>query len=156
MLKFHDSNFLKVPNFPQYKAGAVLKNGYNVTVADGVISLADASATDLFVVLNIVDKPDLKNTEDFQINIGEYARLFNMMDLINLEFDVSADVITGTADTTTNKYLVPNGDGTWKPVAVGDLVANAPYFEIVKQTKFGRRTIENGTGYLVVAKFNRA
>ena len=156
MFKFHDSNFLTVPNFPDIKAGVVLKNGYGVAVANKTATAVGASAKEIFVVLNIIDKPEIKNTEDYQIEVGEYARTFNMMDLIGLEFDMSADLITGSAPNSTNKYLIPNGDGTWKAVPVASLVEDAPYFEVVKETKFGGRVIENKTGYLVVAKFNHA
>lgn len=149
MFKFHDSNFLNVPNFPDIKAGAVLKNGYGVTVANKVASVASASATEIFLVLNIIDKPEVKNTTDFQIETGEYARLFNMNDVIGLEFDLSGDLITGSAPTATNKYLIPNGDGTWKAVALAGLVANAPAFEVVTENHFGSFITDLKKGYVV-------
>lgn len=156
MFKFHDSNFLTVPNFPDVKAGIVLKNGYGVAVADKKATAAAAAAKEIYVVLNAIDKPELKNTEDYQIEVGEYARVYNLLDVVGLEFDLSADLITGAAPDGSKKYLIPNGDGTWKAVVVGSLVKDAPYFEVVKTTKFGGRVIENKTGYVVVAKFNHA
>lgn len=150
LFKFHDSNFLTVPNFPDIKAGAVVKNGYALAVANKTATLAPSTATEIFLALFINDKPEIKNTSDIQVNVGECVRVYNMKDVIGFEFDMSGDLVTGTP-TTTNKYLIPNGDGTWKPVATAGLTANAPYFEIVKTNTFGSFITDLKAGYVVKA-----
>lgn len=158
MFKFHDSNFLGVANHPDYKVATaqILKNGYGVTIDNQAKTATPcaATATDIYLVMNIIDGADVKNTDDVEFKDGDYLRLFRMQDLTGREFDMSADLITGTAPTTTNKYLVADGKGTWKAVALSGLVKDAPYFEVVKETTFGSFIVEKKKGYLVKAGFN--
>lgn len=157
MFKFHDSNFLGVANHPNYKVttGKILKNGYGVTVdvQAKTATPCAANATDIYLVMNIIDGADVKDTDDVQFKDGDYLRLFRMQDLTGREFDMSADLITATPNTT-NKYLIADGKGTWKAVASSALVKDAPYFEVVKETTFGSFIVEKKKGYLVKACFN--
>ena len=98
LFKFHDSNFLSVPNKPNVKAIADTYNGYQFNVVSDtqvvVPDLATAKLGDIYVMFNIIDKPEIINTEDYKVSADEYIRAFRLKDLVGQQFNLSADLLT--------------------------------------------------------------
>lgn len=139
--------FKQVRNNPRCKATVQLKNGLVVVPNDATKEAPTPAATataqgEIFVVGNIVDKPEIRNSEDFAIEIGEYVRAFNLADLKELPVELNEDVVT-TAYTSiaVGDKLVANHDGSGKWIkADGTTIvhtAYSVYLEVVEKTAFG-------------------
>ena len=165
LFKFHDSNFIKVPNLPNVVATEDTYNGnvfaldYDVTI-DSVVydvaatPLADAAAAqagDFYIMSNIIDKPEILNTEDYKVEAGEYIRSYRAKDIVGLFLDVAGDLVTDTySGVAKGSYLVPRSlaDTTdtmkWKKAT--DVSGYEVYLEVVRKTTFGAFTIDAGGG----------
>jgi len=118
---------------------------------------ATAKAGQVFVAMNIIDKPELRNFADYQIEIGEYIRAFNLNSLIGELVELSSDLCTTAfASISVGDILVPIPTGSnnmkWKKtVDTGYGVC----LEVVKKTTFGAFTIDGvGGGYTCRIKSN--
>ena len=155
LFKFHDSNFLNIPNKPNVLAIANTYNGYqfNVTSDTQVIvpDLATAKLGDIYVMFNIIDKPEILNTDDYKVIAGEYIRAFRLKDLVGQQFDMSSDLITDAfADVAKDNLLIPRSaadtTNTMKWTKTADVSAYEIYLKVIKKTTFGAFTIDAGGG----------
>lgn len=175
LFKFHDSNFINGSNTPNITAtedtynGNVFAVSYAATVDGSTVEvaatpLADATAAqagDFYVMMNIIDKPEILNTEDYKVTIGQKIRGFKFKDYVGQFVDLSADLVTDAfAGVAVGNKLVPRtlADTTnymkWKVDAASSYEV---YLEVVKKTTFGAFTVDAGGGtvaggYLCVVK----
>lgn len=163
LFKFHDSNFINGFNKPNVKAIADTYNGYQFNVVSDtqvvVPDLATAKLGDTYVMLNIIDKPEILNTDDYKVKANEYIRAFRIKDYVGQQLDMSADLLTDAfADVAVGDTIVGRSvaDTTnpmkWSKLA--DVTGYEVYLKVVKKTTFGAFTIDanGGTvpgGYLV-------
>jgi len=155
LFKFHDSNFLNVSNKPNVKAIADTYNGYQFNVVSDtqviVPDLATAKLGDIYVMFNIIDKPEILNTEDYKVVADEYIRAFRLKDCVGLQFDMSADLFTDAfADVAVGNYVigrsVADATNTQKWTKTADPSTYAIYLKVIKKTTFGAFTIDAGGG----------
>jgi len=155
LFKFHDSNFINSYNKPNVVATVDTYNGYQFALSDGTaVAFANATAAqagDIYVMNNIIDKPEIENTEDYKVIAGEYIRAFRLKDYVGQEVDLSGDLVTDTYSTVVvGDYLVPRttADTTstmkWKKLA--DVTGYEIYLKVTKKTTFGAFTIDAGGG----------
>lgn len=103
-----------------------------------------AKGKDLWVAFNIIDKPEIRITNDFKIEAGEFVRAFYLADLVGLPVLVGNQVIVDELkDITVGDILVPQeGTGKWVKV---DAVAAEDYaikLEVVDKNLFADGGIE--------------
>ncbi len=163
LFNFHDSNFLNKSNHPEIVATVDTYNG-NQFKLSGDTAVPNATAADVqtgevYIMKNIIDKPEILNTDDYKVSAGEYIRCYRLKDFAGEKFDMSADLVSDAyADVAVGSKLVgrSTADTTntmgWKVVA--DVSGYSTYLEVVDKTPFGAFTIdkEGGTvagGYLV-------
>ena len=155
LFKFHDSNFLNGYNKPNVVAIADTYNGYQFNVVSDtqviVPDLATAKLGDIYVMWNIIDKPEIINTEDYYVESGEYIRAFRLKDFVGQQLDMSSDLITDTyADVAVGNYLIPRSvvdtTNTMKWTKTADPSTYAIYLKVIRKTTFGSFTIDAGGG----------
>jgi|SRR5690625_539453 len=98
---------------------------------------------DLYVAFNIVDKPEIRNTNDFKIEAGEYVRAFYLKDLAELPVQVGHKVLSGDyADIAVGDTLVPEADtGNWVKLDDGSEGEFAVSLEVIEKTTFADQGI---------------
>lgn len=145
MIKFHEIGMYKnAVNIPYCKVPETItdgvKNGYAVTYSekDKTIALPNATTTkgsDLTIVMNIIDKPELDSPDDYVVAVGEYARLFRLDSLANRLLDMN-DLALTTAYTSVavGDKLVTGTDGKWSKSASVD--GYSIYLEVIEKTSF--------------------
>lgn len=155
LFKFHDSNFLTVPNKPNVLAIADTYNGYQFNVVSDkqvvVPDLATAKLGDIYVMFNIIDKPEILNTEDYKVVKDEYIRAFRLKDLVGQQFDMSADLLTDDfADVAVGALVVGRSTAdttdTMKWSKLADVTGYEVYLKVIKKTTFGAFTVDAGGG----------
>lgn len=168
LFKFHDSNFINGYNKPDIVATVDTYNGYQFRIVDSEAVPFDADATavkgDIYVMYDIIDKPEILNTSDYKVKAGEYIRGFRLKDFVGQQLDMSADLITDTfSGVSVGATLVPRTEADttntmkWKVVADVGVSGHEVYLEVIKKTTFGTFTIDAGGGtvpggYLVEIK----
>ena len=116
---------------------------------------ADAAAAqgEVWVMMNIVDKPETRNYADYSVLAGEYIRAFRLNSVIGEKVELSGDLaIADAVPLAVGVALVPTvaADAPnlmiWKSIA--DPTGYSAYLEITGITTFGTFTIDNaGVGY---------
>jgi hypothetical protein len=139
--------FKQVRNNPRTKAEVDLVNGQVVLPNDatGLSSTPkteDEAKGDVYVVYNIIDKPEIRNSAEFKVLAGEYVRAFRLADLVGLPVELNDEVVAvGYATLAKGDVLVPAGDGSGKWVKADgtDIVADEYQvkLEILEKTSFG-------------------
>jgi hypothetical protein len=140
--------FKQVRNNPRTKAVIELKNG-SLVIPDDVTGLAPTAATaaiakskDVYVVLNIIDKPEIRNSADFKIKAGEPVRAFKLADLADFPVELSYDLVKDAyTAVTVGSVLVPCDDATdatakgmWKVSVATDYTVG---IKVLEKTTFG-------------------
>lgn len=141
--------FKQVRNNPRTKAEVDLVNGQVVLPNDATGLAAtpnseDEAKGDVYVVYNIIDKPEIRNSSDFKVLAGEHVRAFRLADLVGLPVELNDEVVADEYDTLAKgDVLVPAGDGTGKWVkADGAAIIADEYqvkLEILEKTTFGEK-----------------
>lgn len=154
LFKFQNYSAIKnAQDNPRGVATVELKNGYLVTIKDNEGGVKEAitllGATDkvgagVWVVGNIVNKPEILNTDDFVIKVGEPARCFNLAKQIGEILEISGDLVDGdVADVNVGDILVPGEAGIWEAYVTGDYEVG---LEVTDITTFGTFTLDGGLG----------
>lgn len=155
MFKFHDSNYLNSFNRPDVKATVDTYNGNQFKVHnDTAVPFTNATevqAGDAYVMMNIIDKPEVLNTDDYKVVANEYIRAFRLKDFVGQEVDIAANLISDAfADVSVGNYLVGRSaaDTTntmgWKKAA--DVTGYEIYLVVKAKTTFGTFTVDAGGG----------
>jgi hypothetical protein len=139
--------FKQVRNNPRCKAVAQLVNGLVVLPSDSTKQApAPANAAqaqgEVYVVKNIIDKPEIRSKKDYKIEIGEFVRAFNLVDLKDLAVELDATVVsTVFASVAVGDKLCPAVDGSGKWIKADGTVivytAYKVYLEVLEKTTFG-------------------
>lgn len=131
-----------------------------VTLKEAQVPFADDAAAkgDVWVAMNIVDKPEIRNYADYSILAGEYIRAFKLNSVIGEKVELSSDLVidgaTGlppVAPLVVGTALVPTVAADpnlmiWKTIA--NPAGYSAYLEVTDITTFGLFTIDNaGVGY---------
>lgn len=136
--------YKNVQNIPYCKAATALKVGMGVILdRENATASLPASSTEakscVYVVSNIVDKPEVHNSEDFQIEAGEFVRADDLRTVNGLEVEIAASELTAGATTyesivagTSN--LVFGTDG--KLAIESTLTGYAVYFHVIEKTSY--------------------
>ncbi|APJ11032.1 hypothetical protein [Bacillus safensis] len=111
--------FKQVRNNPRCKATKDLVPGYVVVPDDSTglaptPSSAAAAKGDVYVVGNIIDKPEIRNKADFKVLKNEFVRAFRLADCIGLPIELSQDTVADFENIVKNDVLVPAADGSGK------------------------------------------
>ncbi|MCM1008689.1 MAG: hypothetical protein NC485_12350 [Ruminococcus flavefaciens] len=145
MIKFHEIGMYKnAVNIPYCKVPDTIadgvKNGYAVTYSETTKTVSLPTATtakdsNLTIVMNVLDKPELKSPDDYVVNVGEYARLFRLDSLANRMLDMN-DLALTTAyeNVAVGDRLIAGIDGKWSKSASVD--GYSAYLEVIEKTSF--------------------
>lgn len=145
MIKFHEIGMYKnAVNIPYCKVSDTIKdgvkNGYAVTYSETTKTVSLPTATtakgsDLTIVMNVLDKPELKSPDDYVVDAGEYARLFRLDSLANRMLDMNdLALTTAYASVSVGDKLVAGTDGKWSKSASVD--GYSAYLEVIEKTSF--------------------
>jgi hypothetical protein len=136
MVKFKEIGTYKTAqNIGYLTTPVVLKNGYGVTydLATKVVALPTATTAkgDVALVMNTIDKPEIKTPNDFTIDVGENPRIFPLKNLNGrtLQFDTDP-VTTAYASLVVNDKLTLGTDGKW--VKTADVTGYTTYLQIIE------------------------
>lgn len=140
--------FKQVRNNPRCKVTKDSLPG-EVVIPNDATKKAQAPSTpelakgDVWVIGNIVDKPEVASKADFKVLNGEYALAFLLSDLKDLPVELDAAVIKGDyATLAKGDKLVATADGTGKWEKGGATVAEYKVaLEIVEKSTFGGKGI---------------
>ena len=178
LFKFQNYSAIKnAQDNPRVKAVVDTVNGNVFTIGDNVnvggvnvkeaqVLFEDAEAAqagNIWVMNNIVDKPEIRNYADYKVEAGEDIRAFKLDSQIGEIVELSGDlVIADDVDPiVAGTYLVPTNQDDdaddeqmlWK--SVYDASDYAIYLEVLEVTTFGLFTIDNsGKGYECKIKAN--
>lgn len=139
--------FKQVRNNPRCKATKDILDGM-VVLPDDATGLAPTPANvaeakgNVWVVGNIIDKPEIRNKKDYFIGNGEYVRAFLLSDLKELPVELDYRVVTPDYNTVAvGDVLVSAGDGSGQWVkADGVTVVASDYkvaLKVIEKTTFG-------------------
>jgi hypothetical protein len=113
-----------------------------------------AAQGDVWVMMNIVDKPEVRNYSDYSVLAGEYIRAFKLNSLIGEKVELSGDLVidSGGLPPAVGVALVPTVLADAPDLMIWKTTANTAnysvYLEITAVTTFGLFTIDNaGVGY---------
>jgi len=141
MIKFRDiGTYKNAVDVPYCKTAVALKNGMVVTadLAAKTVALPTATSTkgEVYIVINRIEKPEIKAPNEYTIEKDEYPRLFLVESLNTRILDMDMDAVTGTysAIAVGNK-LAADVDGKLK--VISDATGYKTYFEVTEKTSFG-------------------
>lgn len=155
MFSFYDTNFIGKANHPEIKATVDTYNGYQFKLDDDT-AVANATADDIksgeiYFMYNIIDKPEIENTEDYYVKSNEYIRAFRLKDFAGLSFNFTGDLVTDTytnvkvGDKLVGRSVADTTDPMkWK--VAEDVTGYSVYLEVMKKTTYGTFTYQKGTG----------
>jgi hypothetical protein len=149
MLKFKEIGMYKnAVNVGYCTADVVLHNG-NVVTYDLATKKAalpsDGKETDLAIVINTIDKPEIHSPNEFKIEIGENPRLFVLSSLKGRIIEMDMDQVVGNyEDIKVGDILVANSDGKLEVSESAD--GYTEYFEVTEKTSY------NSEGLSVVVR----
>lgn len=125
-------------------AGVTLKNGYAVTYDETTKTIAlptaETAKKELAVVYNVIDKPELKNLDDYTIEAGEFPRLITLKSIVDQIVVLNEDAITTAyASLAVGDTLVADTTGKW---VEGATEGYAQYLEITALVNANGKGIE--------------
>lgn len=139
--------YKQVRNNPRCVAKADLLAGMAVTIdeaeREAKLPTTDTAKGDLWIVSNIIDKPEIRNKDDFKINSGEYVRADLLADARELLIELDSSVIKDTS-VEVGDTLVANSNGKWEVKA--DIAGYKIYLEVIELSTFG------GSGVVALVK----
>ena len=109
LFKFNSTNAINKPNHADVVATADLYKGeqFVIVAGEAVASADDAAAkiAEIYIMDNIIDQPEVLNTDDFHVGDGDYVRGRRLRDFSEQKIDISQDLVyfrdTGTAQVET-------------------------------------------------------
>lgn len=141
MIKFKEIGTYKVAqNIGYLTTPVVLKNGMGVTydLAKKIVALPTVTTAkgDVAIVMNTIDKPEIKAPNEFKIEIGENPRIFPLKALNGHTLQMDTDAVTTEyASIAEGNTLTLGTDGKW--VVNATLTDYATYLKVVEKTNFG-------------------
>lgn len=131
-------------------------NAAGTKLVETQVPFADETAAkgDVWVMHNIVDKPEIRNYASYSVKVGEYIRAFKLNNLVGEKVELSGDLVidSGSLPPAVGVKLVPTiADDTpnlmvWKTTAT--VTGYKVYLEITEKNTFGTFTVDGaGVGY---------
>src|ERR1035437_9197739 len=97
LFKFHDSNVKQISTHPTVVATADTYNGnqFKIVANEAVpfATDAEAKAIDIYMMNNIIDKPEILNTDSYKVIDGENIRAYRLKDFTGQKIDISQDLV---------------------------------------------------------------
>ena len=146
MFKFKNIGTFDVAhNVPYCVTPVALKNGFAVTYdeAKKTVALPTSSTVKgkLAVVYNIIDKPEIKNPDDYSIEIGEYPRLITLDSIDGHVVVVNTAAFADTYTTpAVGDKLVAGTDGKWTKTS--EVSGYAQYLEVTALVTYNGKAVE--------------
>lgn len=136
--------YKQVRNNPRCKAEVDLIPGMVVTLDEATkkasLPTAETAKGEVWIVSNIIDKPEIHNKEDFTVLAGEYVRADLLSDAKELPIELSYRVLEDDyASIAIGDKLVADESGKWKKVDVVD--GYKVVLEVFEKTTFGDKGI---------------
>lgn len=131
--------FKSVQNIPYCKANVDLKAGMGV-VLDRENKLAKLPTADeakliSYIVTNIVDQPEIRNSNDFVVKKDEFVRADDLRTVNGLEIEFAANEITGGTTALVKNDLL-GFDATGKLAKITDSTGYKTYFKVLEKTSY--------------------
>lgn len=131
--------FKNVQNIPYCKADVNLKVGMGV-VLDKVnktakLPTADEAKITSYIVTNIVDQPEIRNSNDFVVKKGDYVRADDLRTVNGMEVEFAASEITGGTTTLAKGDLI-GFDATGKLAKIADATGYNTHFKVLEKTSY--------------------
>lgn len=145
MFKFKNIGTFDVAhNIPYCKTPVVLKNGYGVTYDEATKTVALPTSTTakgkLAIVYNLIDKPEIKNPDDYTIEVDEYPRLIALDSIDGHIVVMNATAIkTDVSTLVVGDKLIVGTDGLW---AKGAVDGYTQYLEVTALVSYNGKGIE--------------
>ena len=167
LFKFQNYSAIKnAQDNPRVVAAVETVNGNVFAIADALgvetqlpFALAANAQAEVWVAMNIVDKPEIRNYADFSVAIGEYIRAFRLNNLVGELVELSGDLVIdgGGLPPAVGVALVPTIAADAPDIMIWKTIANpvgySVYLEITALTTFGTFVIDNaGVGYTAKIK----
>ncbi len=137
MFKFHEiGNYKTAKNVGYCVTEVPLKNGMGVIVDEAArkVSLPTTGASDISVVMSIIDKPEIHSPNEYVIEAGEYPRTFQLSSITGKLVDMDTDVITTDySSVEAGDILVYDTDGKLKKGAGSETIG----YKVIEKTTFG-------------------
>lgn len=118
---------------------------------------AAAAQGEVWVMMNIVDKPETRNYADYSVLAGEYIRAVKLNNQIGEKVELSGDLVIvgavqGDPNPAVGVALIPTVDADTPDLMIWKTTQNpagySVYLEITAVTTFGLFAIDNaGVGY---------
>lgn len=136
--------YKQVRNNPRCEAEVDLMAGMAVTLDEATkkasLPTAITAKGELWIVSNIIDKPEIRNKEDFKVLKGEPVRADLLVDAKELPIELDYRVIaTDYATVKIGDKLIANADGKWEVSA--DVTGYKIYLEVVEKSNFGDKGV---------------
>lgn len=162
LFKFQNYSAIKnAQDNPRILATENTYNGYVFKVYDGATGTesatpcsdaTDAKTAEVYVMMNIVDKPEIDNYSDYYVISGEYIRGIRLKNLKGEKVEMSSDLVVDTySAVSVGDTLIPCSlDDTgntmkWKKSVV---TGHEVCLVVTKKNTFGVFTIDgSGGGY---------
>lgn len=145
--------FKQVRNNPRCKASTDLLTGMAITIDEAkgltLLPTAETAKGEVYIVSNIIDKPEIRRKEDFVVEKGEYVRADLVSDAKELPIELGADVIDGYDEISIGDMLVPSTTGKWEKatdVSGYDVSGYKVALEVVDKTAF------SGKGLIAIVR----
>lgn len=155
IFKFNDYQALtKATVRGDLKPSATVKNGYigTLDVANNQFTQFPIGATpgEVWIVGNLIDKPETLNTDDFSLTTSDYVRIFKLDDIVGKRIEIQSTMVNSAfADISVGDVLVAQAE-TW--TFVKRTVETGSYLTLTvkKKTTLGNFTVDGGTsgGYI--------
>ncbi len=131
------------------KPNTTVKNGYIGTfdVTNGVFRqiTTGEDVGEIWIVGNIIDKPETLNTDDFELTTDDYVRIFKLDDVIGKRIEIQDTMVsTAFADVAVGDILIPEVDA-WTFVERTAEIGSYITLTVKKKTTLGTFTID-GSG----------
>lgn len=132
--------YKQVRNNPRCVAHQNLLVGQVVTLNEAtkltVSPTSDTAKGEVYVVSNIIDKPEIRSKQDFVVEKGEHVLAFRLADLADMTIEIDEKVVTTAyASVSVNDVLVADTAGKWvkTSAATGYKVS----LVVLEKTSFG-------------------
>ncbi len=133
-----------------------------VSIKEAQVPFVDAAAAkagDVWVMMNIIDKPEIRDSGNYSVDAGERIRAVNLNKMSGEIVELSSALVKPGDEIAVKDTLVPTDNSDvghtmkWKKKV--DVSEYSCYLEVTDLTAFGLFTIDNkGVGYEAKIKTN--
>ena len=131
--------YKQVRNNPRCVAHQNLLVGQVVTLDEATkltaFPTSETAKGEVYVVGNIIDKPEIRSKQDFVVEKGEHVLGFRLADLADMTIEIDEKVVTNATGISVKDVLVADTTGKWvkTSAATGYKVS----LVVLEKTSFG-------------------